>query len=197
MKILNRFSRKLLDWILFPLVWLFSVLRVPPFIITLLGLFLSFGVAYIFGTGHIRWGGVGIILAGLFDAVDGRVARRTGKTSRAGALFDSVIDRYSDMVILSGIAYYFIVNSDVIMFFTTMAFLVGSVIVSYTRARAEGLDIECKVGFMSRHFRMLFLSIGAMIGGTIFGWFLITLTILTNITAIRRIVHSYRKLSGE
>lgn len=102
----------------------------------------------------VGWGGFIILAAGLFDMMDGRLARMSGKSSLFGALWDSTLDRYSELVSLFGICLIFVrMQGDMIWFWmsvVTFAAMIGSVMVSYVRARAEGLDIECKVGFMQR-----------------------------------------------
>ena len=117
---------------------------------------------------YVGWAGLIILFAGLFDMLDGQVAR-TGKTaSRYGALFDSVLDRYSELIVLFGICYYLILQG---YFFSSLfgaIALIGSMMVSYVRARAEGLGIECKVGFMQRPERVILISAGAIFCGVFY-----------------------------
>ena len=146
------------------------------------------------------WGGLIIITSGLFDMMDGRLARMSGKSSLFGALWDSTLDRYSELVSLFGICLAFIRMQDGEWFWmgvVTFAAMIGSVMVSYVRARAEGLDIECKVGLMQRPERVVVTAVTAMLTG-ITGdiWWLaggmILIAVLANITAFWRIAHCYK-----
>ena len=141
-----------------------------------------------------------IVAAGLFDMMDGRLARMSGKSSLFGALWDSTLDRYSELVSLFGICLIFVrMQGDMTWFWmgvVTFAAMIGSVMVSYVRARAEGLDIECKVGFMQRPERVVVTAVTAMITGFTGNiWWLaggmILIAVLANITAFWRIWHCY------
>ena len=151
---------------------------------------------------EIGWGGFIILAAGLFDMMDGRLARMSGKSSLFGALWDSTLDRYSELVSLFGICLAFIRMGDGEWFWmgvVTFAAMIGSVMVSYVRARAEGLDIECKVGFMQRPERVVVTAATAMIAGATGNiWWLaggmILIAVLANITAFWRVIHCYRKM---
>ncbi len=146
--------------------------------------------------------GAVILFAGLFDMMDGRLARMGGMQSKFGALLDSTLDRYSELFTLFGIAIYLLRNepwvwSGVITFFA----MVGSVMVSYVRARAEGLDIECKVGLMQRPERVVVTSLGAIVCGfTESLWALVVpmiiIAVLANLTAFWRIAHCYKVMKG-
>ncbi len=117
---------------------------------------------------YITWFGVILLLAGIFDMLDGQLARTTGKISIFGAFFDSIIDRYSEMIMFFGIAYYLVsfdyFLSGIFSFFA----MIGSIMVSYARARAEGLGYECKVGIMQRPERILLIGISALLYGLVF-----------------------------
>lgn len=150
----------------------------------------------------IGWGGAIILFAGLFDMMDGRLARMGNMSSTFGALWDSTLDRYSELVSLFGICLVFLKagNSWFWMGVVTFAAMVGSVMVSYVRARAEGLDIECKVGLMQRPERVVVTAAVAIIAGlTKQLWWLaggmILIAVLANITAFWRIAHCYKVLS--
>jgi CDP-diacylglycerol--glycerol-3-phosphate 3-phosphatidyltransferase len=136
-------------------------------------------------------GGWLLIAAALFDTLDGAVARISGKTTRFGAFLDSVMDRYSEAVTLLAIAAYYLTQPEPQLPVMLVIFaLAGSLMVSYARARAEGLGIDCKEGFFQRTERIVVLIVGL-----IFGWLLPVLWILavgTNLTAIQRIVDVYR-----
>ena len=133
-----------------------------------------------------------IILCGFFDLLDGQVAAKTNKQSLFGAIFDSTLDRYSEFFIYLGIAYYFRDHWALWLCFFT---LFGSYMVSYTRARAEGLGVECQIGIMQRAERLGLLALGSLLGSA-FGAFdsvmitaLIAITVISNFTAFQRIHH--------
>ena len=149
---------------------------ITPNTVTLIGFLLNIVAACIFVWGanynrndlqYIGWGGAMILLAGLFDMIDGRLARVSGQESKFGALFDSVLDRYSELVMFLGICYYLIVCGYTISFLIAFIAMIGSIMVSYVRARAEGLGIECKDGLMQRPERILTIGLSALICGVI------------------------------
>lgn len=156
----------------------------------------------------LTWGGVVIILFSLFDMLDGQVARLGNMTSTFGAMYDSVLDRYCELFTLGGLSYYLIQTGYIIGALITFVALVGSVMVSYVRARAEGLGLECKVGFMQRPERVVVTTIGALATGITgmnvdprrFDAVIILITcmaviaVFANITAFARINHCRRLL---
>ena len=151
-------------------------------------------------TSIVGWSGAVILFAGLFDMMDGRLARIGNMSSMFGALWDSTLDRYSELFTLFGIAMYLILNSWVTGGVLTFLAMVGSVMVSYVRARAEGLGIECKVGLMQSPERVVLTSLGAILCGIFDNlWFLVVpiviIAILANITAFWRICHCYKVLN--
>lgn len=151
-------------------------------------------------TSIVGWSGAVILFAGLFDMMDGRLARIGNMSSMFGALWDSTLDRYSELFTLFGITMYLILNSWVTGGVLTFLAMVGSVMVSYVRARAEGLGIECKVGLMQRPERVVLTSLGAILCGIFDNlWFLVVpiviIAILANITAFWRICHCYKVLN--
>lgn len=150
----------------------------------------------------IGWGGAIILFAGLFDMMDGRLARMGNMSSVFGALWDSTLDRYSELFTLFGITVFFLLNQWEWMGVITFLAMVGSVMVSYVRARAEGLDIECKVGLMQRPERVVLTAFGAIMCGimTDVMWLAVPIAIiavLANITAFWRIGHCYNVLKGK
>ena len=153
----------------------------------------------------IFWGGIIILGAGLFDMMDGRLARMGHMMSSFGALLDSTLDRYSEMVTLMGIVLIFTEHPDDCWFpmgIVTFTALLGSVMVSYIRARAEGLQIECKVGLMQRPERVVVTAITAILtGATKNLWWLAggmtTIAVLANLTAFWRIAHCYKVLKNK
>lgn len=153
----------------------------------------------------IGWAGSVILFAGLFDMMDGRVARLGNMSSKFGALYDSVLDRYSELMTFFGICYYLSMKDYFLYALIAFIALIGSLMVSYVRARAEGLGIECKVGFMQRPERVVLTSLGALFCGvfkdiTAFEPILIMIVplafvaVFANITAFARVRHCYKAL---
>ncbi len=145
------------------------------------------GVLFVFE--KLFLAGIAIIICGIFDILDGKVAIRTNQESLFGAIFDSTLDRYSEFFIYLGLAIYF--RNHWSLWLAILAFL-GSTMVSYTRARAEGLGIDCRLGIMQRAERMVFLSLGTIIGSLfkIFDPVMIgvlgLIALFSNITAFQR-----------
>lgn len=173
--------------------------RVSPNAITTVGTICTMIAGVIFATGHIRTAGWFLGLTALFDVLDGTVARRTGRSSTFGAFYDSTLDRVADGFVLGGLAVFYGI-SDVhrspIMLSITIAGLIGTFLTSYTRARAESLGLDAKVGIMQRPERVTLLSAPqAFFGLALNGWVLagiVTLLAVTAwITAIQRILFVY------
>lgn len=214
------FLQKAIYGIIDPVVKGLIRVGVTPNFITTTGLVLNIVAAAVFvyaglaGESSFFYIGLagGIVLfAGLFDMLDGRVARVGGMVSRFGAFYDSVLDRYSEMFSLFGIVFLFIQKGYFWSAIVTFVALIGSVMVSYVRARAEGLGIECKVGFLQRPERVVLTSLGALFCGIFSGvrafdpmYILIVpmwlIAIFANMTAFVRIRHCYitfKRQSGE
>src|SRR5678815_4156393 len=136
--------------------------RIHPNVLTFLGLVINIGAAYLLAIGSFRWAGVVIIGAGLFDMVDGRVARETNRVTRFGGFFDSVLDRYSDLALLIGLLVWYGASNRSFYVVLTALVMAASVMISYTRARAENSIPKCKVGFMERPERVVLLILGAL-----------------------------------
>jgi len=168
-------------------------LRLRPNHLTVIGLVVSFFAAGAFIAGHLRSAGTLLVLAGLCDLLDGSLARASGQVTAFGAFLDSVIDRYSDLVVLLGIVVLFARTPNARGALVAMAGLVGSVMVSYTKARAESIGIECNVGVMERPERMICLIAGALLDQLEPA--LWVLAILANVTALQRIVVTRRLMS--
>jgi len=168
---------------------------IHPDVITLVGLLIVAISAYVIATGHFFWGGVIMLLGAPLDALDGAVARAMGRKDKFGALFDSTQDRYADGFVFIALAYYFSEQGDQGMLLVSLAALLGSFLVPYVRARAEGLHYECKIGLLSRMERV------AIIFAMLFtGWIEIgvwILAIFSNITAIQRVLYVRRQMQGE
>ena len=169
--------------------YLFVNLKIGPNALSFMALISGIGAGVLFFLKHPFWAGIAIAICGLFDILDGKVAANTNQKSLFGAIFDSALDRYSEFFIYLGLAAYFRHHWALWLTFWT---ILGSSMVSYTRARAEGLGIECKIGIMQRAERMLLLFLGAMIGSIfdIFDPAMITalaiIAVFSNITAIQR-----------
>jgi len=164
-------------------------LNVSPNSITFLALLAGLAAGVLFAFNRPGWAVVLIFVCGALDVIDGKVAVKAKKQSLYGAIFDSTLDRYSEFFIYLGLAYYF--QGRWPMWIPYFTFL-GSTMVSYTRARAEGLGIECKVGLMQRAERMILLVLGTLVG-TVFKVFdpamitvLIVIAVVSNVTAIQR-----------
>jgi CDP-diacylglycerol--glycerol-3-phosphate 3-phosphatidyltransferase len=174
--------------------------RVHPNIITTLGTCCSIGAGIIYGAGHIRTGGWFLGLTALFDVIDGDVARRTGLSSVFGAFYDSTLDRIADAAVLAGLAVFYATSprhASEPMLVVCLAGIVGGFLVSYTRARAEALGVDAKVGFMQRPERVVLLSAPQAFFGLAFdGWVLAPIVVLLTVTswatAIQRVVAVYR-----
>ena len=179
--------------LLTPLVKALTKWGVHPNSLTLAGLIITCMAAVAFFRGNLRIGGVLILLSGLCDSLDGNLARATGKATRSGALLDSVIDRYSEFVMFLGIAAYFITMKNYLIFAVTFNALCGSIMVSYTRARAESLGFESKAGMMQRAERIVCLGLGALIHPIAFKLSIWFVAILANATALQRLRHASKQ----
>jgi len=164
----------------------FAAMGVNPNILTFIGFGINLLAAYLFAYGYFRWAGLTIILAGIFDMTDGRVARLEGRVTPFGGFYDSVMDRYSDLCLLIGLLiYYGRINRFLYVSLVAVA-MIGSVMVSYTRARAENVIPSCKVGFLERPERVVLIIIGALFDRMAPVLWLIA--VLSNVTVIHRIV---------
>ena len=165
--------------------------KIHPNVLTFIGLLINIGAAALLAAGQFRWAGVVIICAGLFDMVDGRVARETNRVTRFGGFFDSVLDRYSDLFLLMGLlVWYGSINLPFYVVLTAVV-MTGSVMVSYTRARAENSIPTCKVGFMERPERVVLLIIGALFDR--FPEVLWVIAVLANLTVVQRMVFTWQE----
>lgn len=215
-----------------PFVKLLIKLGLTPNAVTSIGFVLNVGVAAIFIIGaeegnrgdltYIGWAGGLILFAGLFDMLDGQVARLGNMKSTFGALYDSVLDRYSELIMFLGICYYLVAHHYFLSSIFAFIALIGSMMVSYVRARAEGLGIECKGGLMQRPERVVTIGLCAMlcgisslyIGGdyklyvpgikfhvfetmSLFTIPITILAVLTNITAFKRLIDAKKSLLKE
>lgn len=171
---------------------LFGQSRISPNMVTTVGLLLTLGVTLAISTGHLIWGGVLVLLTSAFDMLDGALARATGRKSAFGAFFDSTVDRYTEALILLGVLIYYdrMPGTHWEMAFVYLG-IVGSLMVSYTRARAEALGFDGKSGILARPERIILLSFGLITGWLSFA--LAILAILTNFTAAQRVYHVWKQ----
>ena len=176
-----------------------ALTRISPNVLTFIGLLINIAAALLFGYANehnfVRmffYAGLVIIGAGIFDMVDGRVARQTNQVTVFGAFFDSVIDRYSDVALFFGLLVYY-ARGNRFFYVGLVAFvMVTSLLVSYTRARAEALIGKCKVGFMERPERIVLVLIGALFARFgVMAPVLWVLAVLSTITVIHRIAYTY------
>ena len=226
---LKTHGQQLVYKIIHPLVKQLIRWKVTPNMITTMGLIINIGAAGVFVLGaefgsrtdhsFVGWAGFVILLAGLFDMLDGRLARLGNMAHPFGALYDSVLDRYSELFMFLGICYYLVSHDYFLSSIFAFIAMIGSLMVSYTRARAEGLGVEASVGIMQRPERILLIGISAiacglfsnMYGGdvkvdvawlpfplfetiTLFTFPIFILAIMSNITALRRLNYSRKAL---
>lgn len=184
--------RKTFRGILGPTTLFLARMGISANTLTLFGCLLNIAVGVVIATGHLRWGGIGLILASGFDALDGSLARQAGRPTKFGAFLDSVLDRISESAVLLGIAWWYMQQGDAIAQIVTYVAIVGSLLVSYTRARAEGVGAECKVGLLTRVERCLILILALLFKLTTPAMWL--LAIGTMGTSIHRILYVYRQL---
>jgi CDP-diacylglycerol--glycerol-3-phosphate 3-phosphatidyltransferase len=165
--------------------------KIHPNVLTFIGLLINIGAAILLAAGQFRTAGAVIIAAGLFDMVDGRVARETNQVTRFGGFFDSVLDRYSDLALLIGLlVWYGSINRSFYVVLTAIV-MMGSVMVSYTRSRAENVIPTCKVGFMERPERVVLLIIGALTDRM--APVLWVIAVLSNLTVAHRMVFTWQE----
>lgn len=164
--------------------------HVRPNHLTLVGLGVSILAACAFAQGSLRTGAALLTLAGLFDFFDGSLARLANSVSAFGAFLDSVVDRYSDLVVLLGVVLYYHRAADTTGVFLTIGALVGTIMTSYTKARAQSIGVACEIGLIERPERLIVLIAGAAFN--VLTPAMIALAVLTNLTALQRILYTRR-----
>jgi CDP-diacylglycerol---glycerol-3-phosphate 3-phosphatidyltransferase len=162
-------------------------LGIMPNTVTLLGLAGNVLGAILIARGEIVWGGILVVLMGPIDALDGTMARLRGKPTDFGAFIDSVTDRYSELVVYGGLMYYFVSNNNAQGILLVFAAAAGSVLVSYSKARAESLGFEANIGILTRVERYLVLAPGLFFNRPVVALWIIA--IFANITALQRCWH--------
>jgi CDP-diacylglycerol--glycerol-3-phosphate 3-phosphatidyltransferase len=170
--------------------WL-ALARIHPNVLTFIGLVINAVAAVLLAYGWFITAGVVMITAGLFDMVDGRVARETQQVTLFGGFFDSVVDRYSDLVLLMGLLVYYASINRYFYVVLTAVVMTASVMVSYTRARAECSIPKCKVGFMERPERMVLLIIGALFNRM--APVLWVIAVIGNISVVHRMLYTWQE----
>jgi len=220
--------KRFLNDLLNPIVRFIAKLGLTPNHITSIGFGLNIGVAIWFimasemgdrmDLSYVGWGGGLILFAGIFDMIDGQLARLTQTSSKFGALYDSVLDRYSELFMFLGICYYLVSYHYFLSSIFAFIAMIGSMMVSYIRARAEGLGIACSDGLMQRPERIITLGVSGIICGLAYGWYgdliwhiegipfhvfetmsfftmpIALLAVLANYTAYTRLMHCKRAL---
>ena len=178
---------------------------IHPNLVTTFGFVCVVGAGYLYHLDHVRWAGILVLLGGMWDIFDGQVARASGMASKFGSFYDSTLDRISEIVVFMGLLSlynnYGPVLADVWMIYVIFAAMGGSIMVSYTRARAESLGLDCKVGLMQRPERVVLLGAGSLLfgldfDGVVLKSVIILVAVLTNLTAIQRIIWVWRNAAG-
>ena len=165
--------------------------RIHPNVLTFIGLLINLWAAVEFARGNFVKAGLIVLGAGLFDMVDGRVARETNRVTRFGGFFDSVLDRYSDLGVLMGLLVYYARIDRFFYIVLTAVVMTGSVMISYSRSRAENTIPKCKVGFLERPERVVLIIIGALFGRM--GAVLWVMAVLSNLTVIHRMIYTWQE----
>ncbi|HEV3277034.1 MAG TPA: CDP-alcohol phosphatidyltransferase family protein [Terriglobia bacterium] len=169
----------------------FAAAHINPNVLTAIGFGINGFAAYLFAYGYFRWAGATVILAAIFDLTDGPVARVTERVTPFGGFFDSVVDRYSDLLLLVGLLVYYGRISRFLYVTLVAVAMIGAVMTSYTRARSENLIPKCKVGFLERPERIVLIIIGAL--GDRMAPVLWVITVFSQLTVIHRIVYTYQQ----
>lgn len=193
-KTLTDYMRVWFKGILDPLAAFFNSLGMAPNTMTILGLLTNIGAAYLFSQGQMSWGGLLVLIGGPFDALDGTMARLRGEASDFGAFVDSVTDRYSELFILGGLSFYFTQQSDWLSVMGCYIAAAGSVMVSYTKARADSLHFDANIGILTRVERYLVLAPLLLFNLPIVAIWVVA--VFANVTALQRIWKVRRQARG-
>jgi CDP-diacylglycerol--glycerol-3-phosphate 3-phosphatidyltransferase len=186
-KTLTDYMRKWLKGVAEPVASFLNRIGMKPNVVTYLGLIGNTIGAILLGTGHISWGGIIVLLFGLMDGLDGTMARLKGESTKFGAFIDSVTDRYSELVILAGLMAYYLQQSDWLACGLVYMSALGSVMVSYIKARAEALGFDARIGILTRVERYLVLAPSLVFNIPIVGLWI--LAVLSNFTAVQRFAY--------
>ncbi len=178
-----------------PVVWLLAKTAITPDALTWAGFLLSVGAAVLVVTEHIFAAGLVVLVAGFFDMLDGALARYTNRITRFGSVLDSVLDRLSEAVLLLGILVLYARGQSVTLILLVGLALLGSLLVSYIRARAEALDVKCEVGLFTRTERVVVLALGLMLNQITYALAiaLAIITVFSFITVGQRLVYVWQQ----
>ena len=175
-----------------PIVGILSKSGITPNALTLTNLALNIVAAYVIATGHFLLGGVLILGSGLFDLLDGALARFSKQTTKFGAVLDSTVDRISEAATLCGLLIWYVPQEGATLeIVLILAVLIGSFLVSYIRARAEGLGWQCQVGLFTRAERVIVLAVGLLINQIFVA--LCILTVFVFVTVVQRLVYVWKQ----
>lgn len=177
-----------------PLKPLAGALRVDPNLLTVAGLLITALAGYVLGH-NLRIGAVLVLAGGAFDVLDGMVARANGRETPFGAYLDSLLDRYSDAFIFLGVGWHMLRAGDTAGVLLSLGTMVGAFGVSYARARAEGLGLQCKTGLMERPERVVLVVVGAFTGYMV--EVLWAMFFLTHLTVLQRVLHVWKSLTNK
>ena len=180
-----------------PVASMLVMLRLSPNVLTLSGILFASASAALLGLGHLAVGGAVMLGASAFDTLDGAVARATGRVSTFGALLDSTVDRVSESIVLLGLLVFYADRGAQWESALVLATAAASYMVSYVRARAEGLGVACEVGLMQRPQRVVLLGIGLIAGQWWLPavWIVLAIvSVLSTVTAMHRVLHARRAL---
>lgn len=181
--------------LLLPLARLFYRLGIRPNTVSLLGFLGCVLVGVLIGMGKLFGAGLALSLFGPLDAVDGLLARTTSQRTKFGAFLDSTLDRFAEVAIFTGFLVHFHHRGLLWAQVATILALSGSLLVSYTRARAEALGVDCRVGLFTRFERLLAIVVGLFLGLEV--PVVVLIAVLANITALQRILHVHKALRGK
>lgn len=196
----ERARRAVSDYVELPVARLMERVGLTPNLVTLIGLLIAVGGAWLVAVGQWWAGGIVVLFGGVFDMFDGALARMTGRASKFGALLDSVVDRVSEAVALFGVLAFYLISDNDVGAALAYAAIIGSLMVSYMRARSEGLGIECKVGVMTRPERVAAIGFGLIAAHwlpVVMPVVLGTIGALTAFTAVHRLIHTSRAISSQ
>jgi CDP-diacylglycerol--glycerol-3-phosphate 3-phosphatidyltransferase len=179
-----------------PLVRLLIKTPLTPNAVTWIGFFITAGAAALIVTGHLLAAGIVVVAAGLFDILDGALARVTGQVTRFGAVLDSTLDRLCEAMLLLALAYVFARDNETVWSLLCGIAMLGSLMVSYIRARIEGLGIECKAGIFTRPERVIIMALGLLLSSLNYALVIAVglLAVLSFFTVIERLVYAWRQL---
>ena len=188
---LEKIRRNLSGIVIKPTIPLIQRTGLTPNSLTVIGLLIHAAAALLIINGYFIWAGITVLFSGLFDMLDGALAKNTNRVSKFGAMLDSVSDRMAEALVLFSICYFYSLTGQILPILLSFTTLTGSFLTSYIRARAEGLGIDCEVGWFTRAERVVLISLGLLINQIIV--VLAVLTVLTFFTVVERLVHVHKQ----